>query len=474
MPLPKTMVEKVWERHVVAGATEPGMPSVLYIDLHLIHEVTSPQAFAELERRGLAVRRPGQTVATMDHSTSTDPAVSLEDLRVLDPRGAGQLDRLQDNCTRHGISLHPVGSPHNGIVHVMGPELGLTQPGMTVVCGDSHTSTHGAFGAFAFGIGTSEVGQVLATQALLMLEPKTMEVRVDGNLGVGVTAKDLILGIIASIGVDGGTGHVMEYTGSAVEALDMEGRMTVCNMSVEAGSRAGMIAPDETTFTYLKGLPFAPAGADWDVAVEDWKSLRSDPGASYDRRVVVDAGALEPMVTFGTNPGMAIPVTGRVPDPESIPPERRGGYARALRYMDLEPGSLIREQPVQVVFLGSCTNSRLSDLRAAAEILRGRRVAPGLRMLVVPGSQQVKRQAEEEGIDMVFIEAGAEWRNPGCSMCLAMNADRLKPGEYALSTSNRNFEGRQGPGGRTFLGSPLTAAATAITGFVTDPREVAP
>ena len=466
------MFEKVWERHVVAGAAQPGMPTVLYVDLHLIHEVTSPQAFAELERRGLGVRRPDQTIATMDHSAPTDPSVSLNQLRVLEPKGARQLDRLRENCERHRITLHHLGSPHNGIVHVMGPELGLTQPGMTVVCGDSHTSTHGAFGAFAFGIGTSEVGQVLATQAVLLHRPKVMEVRVEGTLGAGVSAKDLILAIIASIGVDGGTGHVIEYTGPPVEALDMEGRMTVCNMSIEAGSRAGMIAPDEKTFAYLKGRPFSPSGADWRAAVEEWRSLRTEPGAQYDRRVVIDAGAIEPMVTFGTNPGMAIPVTGRVPDPASLPPERRGGLEQALRYMDLEPGSPIREQRVQTVFLGSCTNSRLSDLRAAAEIMRYRKVAPGLRMLVVPGSQRVKEQAEREGIDRVFIDAGAEWRNPGCSMCLAMNADRLKPGEYALSTSNRNFEGRQGPGGRTFLGSPLTAAATAITGFVSDPREV--
>jgi len=474
MPGPRTLFEKVWDRHLVAEPEEPGMPSVLYIDLHLIHEVTSPQAFTDLERTGLAARRPGQTVATMDHSIPTAPGISMEELKVLDPMGARQLDRLQENCARHGIRLHPLGSHHNGVVHVIGPELGLTQPGMTVVCGDSHTSTHGAFGALAFGIGTTEVGHVLATQALLMQKPRTLEIRVEGKLGAGLTAKDLILGIIASIGVDGGTGHAIEYTGPAIQALDMEGRMTVCNMSIEAGSRAGMIAPDERTFSYLKDRPFAPAGAEWGRAVEDWRSLPSDPGATYDQTIVLDAGALEPMVTYGTNPGMAMPVTGRIPDPEILPPEKREGLAQALRYMKLTPGSRLQEQPVQVVFLGSCTNSRLTDLRAAATLMEGKKVAPGVRMLVVPGSQQVKREAEEEGLDEVFTTAGAEWRNPGCSMCLAMNPDKVKPGEYALSTSNRNFEGRQGPGSRTFLGSPLTAAATALTGFITDPREVAP
>jgi 3-isopropylmalate/(R)-2-methylmalate dehydratase large subunit len=472
MSQPKTLFEKVWERHVVEDPTGPGMPTVLYIDLHLIHEVTSPQAFTELEARGLSVRRPGQTLATMDHSTPTDPTVSLGRLKVLDPEGFGQLARLQENCTRHGIQLHPLGSRNNGIVHVMGPELGMTQPGMTVVCGDSHTSTHGAFGALAFGIGTTEVGQVLATQAMLMQKPKTLEIRVEGELGPGVTAKDLILGIIASIGVNGGTGHVMEYTGSAIRALDMEGRMTVCNMSIEAGSRAGMIAPDETTFEYLRGRPASPGPEAWEAALQEWASLRTDPGASYDRTVVLDADSLEPMVTYGTNPGMAIPISGRIPDPASLDPDRRGSFTKALQYMDLRPGSHLSEQPVQVVFLGSCTNSRLSDLRAAATLLEGRKVADGVRMLVVPGSQQVKREAEAEGLSKIFTAAGAEWRSPGCSMCLAMNSDKLKPGEYALSTSNRNFEGRQGPGGRTFLGSPLTAAATAITGFVTDPREM--
>jgi len=474
MASPKTLFEKVWERHVVAESEEPGMPSVLYIDLHLIHEVTSPQAFSELERRGLPVRRPHQTVATMDHSTPTEPDVSMKELRVLDPMGAGQLDRLQENCARHGIQLHELGAEGNGIVHVMGPEQGLTQPGKTVVCGDSHTSTHGAFGALAFGIGTTEVGYVLATQALLMHKPRTLEIRVEGRLGEGLTAKDLILGIIASMGVDGGTGHVMEYTGPAIEALDMDGRMTVCNMSIEAGSRAGMIAPDQTTFEYLKGKPFAPSGTDWDTALEMWRSLRSDAGASFDRTLTLDASALEPMVTYGTNPGMAIPVTGSIPDPATVPVHEQEALTEALRYMGLETGSPVQGKPVQVVFLGSCTNSRLSDLRAAASLLKGKQVARGVKMLVVPGSQQVKRAAEEEGLARIFTEAGAQWREPGCSMCLAMNTDRLAPGEYALSTSNRNFQGRQGPGGRTFLGSPLTAAATAVAGVVTDPREMLP
>jgi len=472
MAPPRTLFQKVWDRHIVVGPREAGMPSVLYIDLHLIHEVTSPQAFSELERRGLPVRRPRQTVGTMDHSTPTDPGVSLKQLRVLDPMGAGQLERLQENCARHGIALHALGTGGNGIVHVMGPEQGLTQPGMTVVCGDSHTSTHGAFGALAFGIGTTEVGHVLASQALLMHEPRTLQVQVEGRLGEGLTAKDLILGIIASMGVDGGTGHVMEYTGPAIQGLEMEGRMTVCNMSIEAGSRAGMIAPDETTFAYLKGRPFAPKGKAWEEAVDEWRELPTDPGAAFDRTVTLDADCLAPMVTWGTNPGMAMPVTGSIPDPTQAPVHQQEALTKALRYMELEPGSPIRGRPVQVVFLGSCTNSRLSDLRAAAKLMKGKRVAPGLKMLVVPGSQQVKRAAEEEGIARIFTEAGAQWREPGCSMCLAMNADRLAPGEYALSTSNRNFEGRQGPGGRTFLGSPLTAAATALTGVVTDPREV--
>jgi len=472
MAAPKTLFEKVWDQHVVVEPDEPGMQSVLYIDLHLIHEVTSPQAFSELERRGIPVRRPNQTVATMDHSTPTEPGVSLKELRVLDPRGAAQLDRLQENCARHGIALHALGTDGNGIVHVMGPEQGLTQPGMTIVCGDSHTSTHGAFGALAFGIGTTEVGHVLATQALLMHKPKTLEIRAEGRLGEGITAKDLILGIIATMGVDGGTGHVMEYTGSAIEALDMEGRMTVCNMSIEAGSRAGMIAPDETTFQYLQGRSYTPSGTEWKEAVEGWRGLRTDPGAAYDRTITLDASSMEPMVTYGTNPGMAIPVTGSIPDPAAVPPHRQEALSKALRYMGLEPGSPIQGKPVQVVFLGSCTNSRLSDLRAAAQLMKGKRVASGVKMLVVPGSQWVKRVAEEEGLARIFLEAGAEWREPGCSMCLAMNADRLNPGEHALSTSNRNFEGRQGPGGRTFLGSPLTAVATAVAGVVTDPREL--
>jgi 3-isopropylmalate/(R)-2-methylmalate dehydratase large subunit len=472
MPGPRTLFDKVWDRHAVVQSEEAGMPTVLYIDLHLIHEVTSPQAFSELEKRGLPVRRPEQTVGTMDHSTPTEPGVSMKELRVLDPMGAGQLERLKENCQRHGISLHELGSDGNGIVHVMGPEQGLTQPGMTVVCGDSHTSTHGAFGALAFGIGTTEVGYVLATQALLMQKPKTMEVRTRGTLGEGLTGKDLILGIIASIGVDGGTGHVMEYTGPAIEALEMEGRMTVCNMSIEAGSRAGLIAPDEATFDYLQGRPFAPKGEEWERALREWSTLKTDAGATYDKTVTLDASSLAPMVTWGTNPGMAVPVTGTIPELSSVSPGQEEAFSKALRYMDLEPGAPIQGRPVQVVFLGSCTNSRLSDLRAAAGLMKGKQVAQGVKMLVVPGSQKVKRAAEEEGLAQIFTDAGAQWREPGCSMCLAMNTDRLNPGEYALSTSNRNFEGRQGPGGRTFLGSPLTAAATAVTGVVTDPREV--
>ncbi len=473
MTKPRTLFDKVWDQHRIGGRPEPGMPSVLYVDLHLVHEVTSPQAFAELDRRGLSVRRPLQTVATMDHSTPTEPGISMGELRVLDPRGAGQLERLRENCTRHHIPLHSLGSEGNGIVHVMGPEQGLTQPGMTVVCGDSHTSTHGAFGALAFGIGTTEVGHVLATQSLLMHRPGTMEVRVEGRLGEGVTAKDLVLAIIASLGVGGGTGHVLEYRGPAIQALDMEERMTLCNMSIEAGSRAGMVAPDDVTFAYLQDRPHAPTGGRWEEALDSWRKLPTDPGAAFDRSFALDADSLEPMVTYGTNPGMAIPVTGTIPSPAAVPGPRGEALAQALGYMGLEAGSPIQGTPVQVVFLGSCTNSRLSDLRAAAGMLKGRKVAPGVKMLVVPGSQRVKRAAEEEGLDRIFREAGAQWREPGCSMCLAMNGDRLAPGEYALSTSNRNFEGRQGPGGRTLLGSPLTAAATALAGVVTDPREVA-
>ncbi len=462
---PRTLFEKVWEDHVVVQ--EPDCPAVLYIDLHLVHEVTSPQAFAGLRDRGLRVRRPDRTFATMDHSTPTDPMA----LKVLDGQAAVQLRQLEENCREFGVTLFPLGSEHQGIVHVIGPELGLTQPGMTIVCGDSHTSTHGAFGALAFGIGTSEVEHVLATQCLLQHRPKTFEVRFEGQLPPGVTAKDMILALIAEIGVDGGTGHVFEYTGQAVRSLGMEGRMTICNMSIEAGARAGMIAPDDTTFEYLAGREFAPKGEAWERALARWRRLPSDEGARYDRSVTIDVSRLEPMVTYGTNPGMAVPISRPVPRPEELPdPARRAALEKALRYMGLEPGKPLLGHPVDVVFLGSCTNARLSDLRLAASLLKGRKVAPGVRMLVVPGSQGVRRQAEAEGLDRVFKEAGAEWRMAGCSMCIAMNGDRLEPGQYAVSTSNRNFEGRQGPGGRTFLASPLTAAAAAITGRITDVR----
>jgi 3-isopropylmalate/(R)-2-methylmalate dehydratase large subunit len=462
---PKTLLDKIWEAHVVAQ--EPDSPAVLYIDLHLVHEVTSPQAFTGLRQRGLKVRRPGRTVATIDHSVPTgDPPLSITDAQA-----AAQIRQMEANAAEFGIPLHGLDSPARGIVHVIGPELGLTQPGMTIVCGDSHTATHGAFGALAFGIGTSEVEHVLATQCLLQRKPKTYAVRVDGRLGPGLTSKDIILALIARIGVGGGTGHVFEYTGPAVRQLDMEQRMTVCNMSIEGGARAGMIAPDETTFQYLAGREFAPRGAAWEAAVARWKSLPSDEGAVYDASVSLDAAALAPMITYGTNPGMGMPVTDRLPDPDGAGDEaRKSALDKALRYMDLRPGQPLLGHPVDVVFIGSCTNGRIADLRLAASVLAGRKVAEGLRLLVVPGSQQVKRQAEAEGLDKVFLEAGAEWRQPGCSMCIAMNGDQLEPGQYAVSTSNRNFEGRQGTGGRTFLASPLTAAAAAVTGRITDVR----
>jgi len=448
-------------------AAEPGGPAVLYVDLHLIHEVTSPQAFTTLRERGLRVRRPDKTLATMDHSI---PTVDRS-LAIADPLAARQVAQLVENCRQFGVPLYDMASPRQGIVHVIGPELGLTQPGMTIVCGDSHTSTHGAFGALAFGIGTSEVAHVLATQCLLQHRPKTCEVRVEGQLQPGVTAKDVILALIARIGVNGGAGYVFEYTGSAIRSLSMEGRMTVCNMSIEAGARAGMIAPDDVTFEYLAGRPFAPQGAAWDQAVARWRQLTTDPGARYDRSVTLDASRLEPMITYGTNPGMAMPVTGRVPDPETVGDAgQRQALRKALAYMDLRPGEPLLGHPVDVVFIGSCTNGRIEDLRMAASLLDGRKVKPGVRALVVPGSQGVKRQAEAEGLDRIFREAGFEWREPGCSMCIAMNGDELQPGQYCVSTSNRNFEGRQGKGGRTFLASPLTAAASAVTGVVTDPR----
>ena len=465
MNRPRTLVEKIWDDHVVAQ--DPGAPAVLAIDLHLVHEVTSPQAFTGLRQRGLTVRRPGQTVATADHSIPTTD----RRLPMADAQAAAQIDQLSKNCAEFGIPLHGIGSPNQGIVHVIGPELGLTQPGMTIVCGDSHTATHGAFGALAFGIGTSEVEMVLATQTLLQRKPKTYEVRVDGRLAPGVSSKDIILNLIARIGVGGGTGHVFEYTGEAIRALTMEQRMTICNMSIEGGARAGLIAPDDTTFEYIHGRRHAPQGAAWDAAVARWRTLPSDPGASYDRTITIDASALEPMVTYGTNPGMGIGISDRVPDPAAAAdPAQRRALERALEYMDLRPGQPILGQKVDVVFVGSCTNGRISDLRLAASILRGRRVADGVRVMVVPGSSEVKKQAENEGLADVFRAAGAEWREAGCSMCIAMNGDQGAPGQYIVSTSNRNFEGRQGKGSRTFLASPLTAAATAVSGVVTDPR----
>ena len=466
--MPKTLFEKVWESHVVAE--RPDSPAILYIDLHLVHEVTSPQAFSGLRQRGLQVRRPERTVATMDHSIPTTPL----HVPIADPLAAAQIRQMETNAAEFGITLHGMASAHRGIVHVIGPELGLTQPGMTIVCGDSHTATHGAFGALAFGIGTSEVEHVLASQCLLQTRPRTCEVRVDGSLPAGVSAKDLILALIARIGVGGGTGHVFEYTGAAIRGLTMEQRMTVCNMSIEAGARAGMIAPDDTTFDYLAGRAHVPAGAAWDAAVARWRTLASDADAVYDHHLSLDASALEPMITFGTNPGMGMAISGRIPDPASIADaNQKSALDKALRYMGLQPGQAVLGQKVDVVFIGSCTNSRISDLREAASLLRGRKVAGNVRLLVVPGSQVIKQQAEAEGLDEVFRAAGAEWREPGCSMCIAMNGDQLQPGQYAVSTSNRNFEGRQGQGGRTFLASPLTAAASAVAGVVADPRRFA-
>ncbi len=462
---PRTIVEKIWDNHVVSE--REGVPTLLYIDLHLCHEVTSPQAFQELRERGLKVRRPDLTIATMDHSTPT----TSRTLPVVDPIAATQLVQMEKNCAEFGIRLYNRTSDHQGIVHVIGPEQGLTQPGMTIVCGDSHTATHGAFGALAFGIGTSQVLHVLASQCLLQPPPQTYEVRVDGALRDGVSAKDIILAVIAKIGIGGGTGCVFEYTGSAIRNLSMEERMTICNMSIEGGARAGLVAPDDTTYQYISGREFAPKGAAWDAAVEGWKKLPTDEGATYSKSLTLNAADLEPMVTFGTNPGMGIPVTGSIPDPAAVSdPLEKSNLAKALKYMDLEPGKPLAGHPINVVFVGSCTNSRISDLRAAASVIKGRKVSPNVRMLVVPGSQQVKKQAEAEGLDRIFREAGADFREAGCSMCLAMNGDQLEPGEYSVSTSNRNFEGRQGKGGRTFLASPLTAAASAVTGVVTDVR----
>lgn len=463
----RTLYDKIWDAHVVAQ--RPDEPALLYIDLQLIHEVTSPQAFEGLRRRGLPVRNPRRAVATIDHSIPTHD----RHLPIPDPIAAKQVEQLKRNCAEFGVPLYGPGSGHQGIVHVFSPELGLTQPGMTLVCGDSHTATHGAFGALAFGIGTSEVEMVLATQCLLQKRAKNLRVEVTGRLGAHVVAKDVILALIAQIGVGGGTGCVIEYAGEAIRALSMEGRMTIANMSIEAGARSGLMAPDETTFAYLEGREHAPKGAAWAEAVDRWRALATDEGAAFDRSVQLDGSALEPMITFGTNPAMGIPISGTIPEPAAASGAERASLESALAYMGLQGGKPIQGQPVDVVFVGSCTNGRLEDLRQAAAILRDRTVKAGLRALVVPGSEVVKRQAEAEGLDQVFLKAGAEWREPGCSMCLAMNGDMLQPGQTCVATSNRNFEGRQGPGGRTLLASPLTAAAAAVTGMVTDPRRFA-
>ena len=467
MPLaPRTLFEKVWQRHEVS-AESAATPAVLYIDLHLIHEVTSPQAFAALRERGLAVRRPQRAFATMDHSTPTQSAQVFGGTPIAIDSAARQVRELEANCAAFGIELLGLRHAQRGIVHVIGPELGLTQPGKTVVCGDSHTSTHGALGALAFGIGTTEVAHVLATQCLLQRKARTLAVNVRGALAPGVTAKDLILTIIGRLGVGGGTGHVIEYRGDTIRGLDMDGRMTVCNMSIEAGARAGMIAPDETTYAWLAGRPRAPQGEAFERAVAAWRELPTDPGARFDRELDIDAAGIEPMITYGTNPGMVMPIGAAIPERVDD-----AAFGRALQYMGLTAGEPLKDHPVNVVFVGSCTNARLSDLRDAAAVLRGRRIAPGITMLVVPGSQQIKRQAEAEGLHRVFLDAGAEWRESGCSMCIGMNGDTVGSGQYAISTSNRNFEGRQGKGARTLLASPLTAAASAVRGRVTDPREL--
>lgn len=461
MSQPKTLYQKVWDRHVVVPETAE-TPGVMYVDLHLVHEVTSPQAFSEIAARGLKVRRPDRTFATLDHSTPTLPAGPDGTLPYVTEQARKQVETLEVNCARHGIELAGWGSDQRGVVHVMGPELGLTQPGMTVVCGDSHTATHGAFGALAFGIGTSEVGHVLATQCLLQRRAKAMRVTVDGRLRPGVSGKDVALAVIAAIGFGGGTGYVIEYAGEAVRALDMEGRMTLCNMSIEAGARAGMIAPDQTTIDWLRGRRHVPA--DYEAAAADWLALASDPGAVFDKEVVLDGAAIRPMATWGTTPDAGAPVGAPVPQPRSASDQK------AIDYMGFTAGEATTGHKVDVVFIGSCTNGRLPDLRAAADVLRGRKVQPGVRMLVVPGSEAVRRDAEAEGLDKVFTEAGAEWRIPGCSMCIAMNGDFVAPGQLAVSTSNRNFEGRQGKGARTILASPATAAASAVAGVLTDPR----
>jgi 3-isopropylmalate/(R)-2-methylmalate dehydratase large subunit len=477
MIMGRTLAEKIWESHVVRSA--PGEPDLLYIDLHLVHEVSSPQAFDGLRLAGRKVRRPDLTLATEDHNVPTTgitgPGVPLDSpgSPVTDPVSRTQVEALRGNCAEFGVRLYPMGHASQGIVHVIGPHLGLSQPGMTIVCGDSHTSTHGAVGALAFGIGTSEVEHVLATQTLPQQRPAMMAVTVNGRLPYGVTAKDLILAIVARTGTGGGQGCVIEYRGEAVTALSMEGRLTICNMSIEAGARAGLVAPDDTTFGYLEGRPHAPRGAAWEAALDHWRSLRTDPDATFAREVVLDASQLTPYVTWGTNPGQAAPLASVVPDPATLPdPAERAAAQRALAYMDLAPGTPLTGIAVDTVFLGSCTNGRMEDLRAAAEVLRGRKVADGVQMLVVPGSMAVRAQAEREGLDAVFTAAGAQWRSAGCSMCLGMNPDRLAPGERSASTSNRNFEGRQGPGGRTHLVSPAVAAATAVTGRLTSPADL--
>ncbi len=462
-----TLAEKVWDSHVVRRANDE--PDLLFIDLHLVHEVTSPQAFDGLRTAGRQVRRTDLTLATEDHNV---PTLNI-DQPIADPVSRTQIETLRRNCAEFGIRLYAMGDAEQGIVHVIGPQLGLTQPGMTIVCGDSHTSTHGAFGALAFGIGTSEVEHALATQTLPVARPKTMAVNVEGDLPDGVSAKDIILTLIAKIGTGGGQGYVLEYRGAAIEALSMEGRMTVCNMSIEAGARAGLIAPDETTFEFLKGRPHAPSGEAWDEAVAYWKTLRSDDDATFDAEVFLDAGTLSPFVTWGTNPGQGAPLSASVPDPDDIAdPGERISAQKALAYMDLQPGTPLRDVAVDTVFVGSCTNGRIEDLRVAAALMRGRKVAPSVRMLVVPGSMRVKLTAEQEGLDQIFLDSGAEWRSAGCSMCLGMNPDQLAPGERSASTSNRNFEGRQGKGGRTHLVSPAVAAATAITGHLASPAEL--
>ncbi len=463
-----TLAEKVWYDHIVKRG-DNGAPDLLYIDLQLVHEVTSPQAFEGLRQAGRPVRRPDLTIATEDHNT---PTLNI-DLPIADPTSRTQIDTLRKNAEDFGIRLHSLGDADQGIVHVVGPQLGITQPGMTIVCGDSHTSTHGAFGALAFGIGTSQVEHVLATQTLPVAPFKTMAINVNGTLKPGTTAKDIILAIIAKIGTNGGAGYVLEYRGEAIRNLSMEGRMTICNMSIEAGARAGMIAPDETTFEYIKGRPHAPEGEEWDAAVEYWKTLRTDDDAVFDAEVDLNADELEPFVTWGTNPGQGIPISGEVPDPADMGDEtNRTAAERALEYMDLAPGTKMKDIAVDTVFIGSCTNGRIEDLRNVANIIKGKKKADGVRVMVVPGSARVRLQAEEEGLDQVFLEFGAEWRNAGCSMCLGMNPDQLSPGERAASTSNRNFEGRQGKGGRTHLVSPLVAAATAIRGTLSTPADL--